>query len=460
MLRFTGSRIQFCDGAVWQELSPGVVSALSVSTPSPNLTKSGPVSFTASYDNVTSDATISLAPADISFSGAGATGCVAAVSAGTSTLSRTITVTGCAGTGSVSLSIAAGTAKSITGNLTGAAGPSAPFQADNSGPAAPTALALGAVPNAYMETPIVTFTAAVDSGGAATASHQARVVKVSDGVVAADWATITSGGKISGISPPLNVATQYRLEVRGTDSLGNVGTAYSSATWTTSDCVSGTQTWGAAGTYTLNVPSGCNVLTVKLWGAGGGTGSAGSSGGSGGYATALLTGVSGKTVTVAVGGGGGCNAGGSNGGANGGTGVGRCGGGGGGATTVSIDGAYVMAAAGGGGASAWSGNGMSQAGASSTTVATWLLNGVVGQNGWGDPYGGCNAGGGGGGGGGNGGNFNSCNDGSTASGSPGGYAGVNLIPVGGTSTALNTSEAQYNGTAGTPTRPGLAYFAW
>ncbi len=226
-----------------------------------------------------------------------------------------------------------------------------------------------------------------------------------------------------------------------------------------SACASGSQTYTASGTYPLTIPTKCGSVTVKLWGAGGGSGSDGPSGGWGAYVTGQLNGVAGKTIEVKVGGAGAVGSGGFNGGASGGSGAAsRVAGGGGGATTLSIDGTYVAAAGGGGGGGAYNDGGHSGS-TDTVSVGSFTLSGGGGSNGSGDQFNGCNAGGGGGGGGGSGGQSGSCNNGNP-DGDEGGGAGKSIIPSGGSATALNTSDANYNGTAGKTAQPGMVHISW
>jgi hypothetical protein len=130
----------------------------------------------------------------------------------------------------VNISVAASTATSTTGDTAPAAGPSTNYSVDNTGPAAPTGIGLGSVPANLTSSPTITYTGAVDSGGSSTASHQVRIIRTSDSAQVIDWTTHTSGNAVTGLTLAYN--TQYSALIRGTDALGNVGTASSANNWT------------------------------------------------------------------------------------------------------------------------------------------------------------------------------------------------------------------------------------
>lgn len=103
---------------------------LAIGTPSPLFGKS---SSSFVWDITYTDATtISLVPANISFTGASA-GCTAAVS-GSDTTTRTVTVTGCTGNGTLAISVASNSAQDSLGNASVAAGPSNTVTVDNTAP--------------------------------------------------------------------------------------------------------------------------------------------------------------------------------------------------------------------------------------------------------------------------------------------------------------------------------------
>tara|TARA_E500000318_G_scaffold67108_1_gene61920 strand:+ start:1023 stop:2423 length:1401 start_codon:yes stop_codon:yes gene_type:complete len=225
-------------------------------------------------------------------------------------------------------------------------------------------------------------------------------------------------------------------------------------------------------TGTLNqttIPAGTTSIDVHLWGgAGGGGGSdAGGPGGTGAaghYVTATsidMTSHVGKTMTVAVGGGGagGSSGGGASGGANGKSIAGYSGGqggdagpqpysgsggGGGGATAVLIDGAPIVVS-GGGGSGAGAGKSSNGTAGINTNTATAESPGTLGENG--KDHTGDGGGAGAGGGGTNGGT--SGDAGSGDNGGTGGRAGSNTA-AGGT---------ENNGSGVTPGGTGVSYYS-
>lgn len=225
----TTKRMEFCNASSWQQFSQGVNASLSIGSPSAAIVAAGSLNYTLTYGSGTDTNTVTLSPADITFSGTGAAGCTAGVSGSGST--RTVTISGCTGTGTVAITVAPNTAQSTTGNSASGAGPSASFQTDNSAPNAPTGISLGSTPSVLTSSPTVTYTAATDVGGSSIANHQVQIMKSSDSSVVAAWATHTSGAAITGLS--LAASTDYFCQVRAIDSLGNVGAAASSSAWTT-----------------------------------------------------------------------------------------------------------------------------------------------------------------------------------------------------------------------------------
>lgn len=230
-IRYNSSskRMEFCNATSWQQFSQGVNVSLVLSGPSTPLVKAGPLTFTATYGSGADTNTITLATGDIVFSGAGAAGCVAAISG--SGLTRTVTVNSCTGTGAVAISVVENTAQSTTGNSAPTAGPSTAFQADNSGPNAVTGFSLGAVPSNLSSTPTLSYTATTDVGAGTVSSYQAQVKRVSDNAVITAWTTHSSGTALStGVTLAPN--TGYYFEVRALDSLGNIGAVATSPSWT------------------------------------------------------------------------------------------------------------------------------------------------------------------------------------------------------------------------------------
>ncbi|KHD88275.1 MAG: hypothetical protein OM95_08955 [Bdellovibrio sp. ArHS] len=227
----TKKKMEYCNGTDWTQISQGVIASLILGAPSSAIVKSGPVTFDVTYGSGVDTGTINLTPAHVTIAGTATAGCsVTGVAGGGTT--RTVTVNGCTGTGSVYITIAPGTANSTTGDAAPAAGPSASYLVDNTGPNAPTSLVLGSVPNNFTNSPTITYTAATDVGGSAIAKHQVQIKKTSDSSIVKAWADHVSGADISGLSLTFN--TNYTVEVRAEDALGNIGDI-ASAAWTTID---------------------------------------------------------------------------------------------------------------------------------------------------------------------------------------------------------------------------------
>lgn len=222
-------RMEFCNGSAWNQISAGTVASVVVGPPSQSLVKSGPVTFLVTYGSATDTATINLTSAGISFSGGDFAGCAVTGVSNTSASTRTVTVDGCTGTGTVAISIAPGTATSTTGDPATAGGPSSPFNADNTGPAAPS-VALGSVPANLSSSPTATYAAPADTGGAGVASYEAQVTRVSDGAVVSAWAAHVPGTAVTGLS--LAPSTAYAVSVRAIDAVGNAGTPSAPQSWT------------------------------------------------------------------------------------------------------------------------------------------------------------------------------------------------------------------------------------
>lgn len=225
----TTKKMEFCNGTSWTQISQGVVASLILGPPSSTIVKSGPVTFDVSYGSGVDTATINLTPAQVTLGGTATAGCSVTGVTGVGIV-RTVTVNGCTGTGTVYITIAQGTANSTTGDAVPAAGPSANYLVDNSGPLVPTNLVLGTVPNNFSNTPTIIYTAAVDVGGSAIAKHQVQIKKTSDGSIVKAWTEHVSGADISGLGLTSN--TSYTIDVRAEDALGNIG-AVASAAWTT-----------------------------------------------------------------------------------------------------------------------------------------------------------------------------------------------------------------------------------
>ncbi len=106
--------------------APGIA----IGAPSAASTTGGPISYTVSY---TGASDVTLAPGNVTLNRTGTANGTVSVT-GTGPDDRTVTISGITGDGTIGISIAAATASDLAGNTAPAAGPSATFLVDNSGP--------------------------------------------------------------------------------------------------------------------------------------------------------------------------------------------------------------------------------------------------------------------------------------------------------------------------------------
>ena len=102
--------------------------------------------------------------------------------------------------------------------------------ADTTGPTAPTAVTLGAVPSNLTNSPTISYTAGVDVGTSTVDHHEVRIERTSDNSTIRDWATHVSGADVGGLSLVTN--TSYTVLVRAVDAVGNLGTVSTPVTFT------------------------------------------------------------------------------------------------------------------------------------------------------------------------------------------------------------------------------------
>lgn len=138
------------------------------------------------------------------------------------------------------------------GNSLGCSVVNVAYVLDSTAPTSPTGITLGAATAATTETPVLSWTAATDSGGTGVASYQVQIYNASN-VAVGSPTTLVSGNIITSLS--LTATATYYVKVRAVDSAGNVG-AYSAASsnWTATgaDNCTGTPAIGtqcADGTY-------------------------------------------------------------------------------------------------------------------------------------------------------------------------------------------------------------------
>lgn len=103
---------------------------ISISAPSTSLTRSGPVSYTITYDGADN---VTLIAANVTVNKTGTANGTVSVS-GSGAAIRTVTINNITGNGTLGISIAAGTASDNSANFAAAAGPSTTFTVDNTPP--------------------------------------------------------------------------------------------------------------------------------------------------------------------------------------------------------------------------------------------------------------------------------------------------------------------------------------
>lgn len=125
--------------------------------------------------------------------------------------------------------------KDLAGNETSCV--NASITHDSTGPNAPTGLSLGSVPNSTNLTPTLSWTAATDNtGGSGVSYYQVQVYKASDNSVVSgcSWTVSSSGSAMTCSDSSLVQSTQYYMQVRAVDNVGNLGTPATSSNWTSS----------------------------------------------------------------------------------------------------------------------------------------------------------------------------------------------------------------------------------
>jgi len=136
--------------------------AVNIGAPSPSSTQNGPVTYTISYDNVS---TITLGTGDITLN-RGTESVNGSVGVSGSGLTRIVTIDSIVGNGELSISIAAGTATNAVGGFAPAAGPSTAVIVDNSAPT----MTIGPPSPAMTNTGAVSFTVTYAGVSAVTLS--------------------------------------------------------------------------------------------------------------------------------------------------------------------------------------------------------------------------------------------------------------------------------------------------
>lgn len=227
----TTKTFEGCNGSEWSSLYTDRENIIILSPPSQSRTKSGPIQFVVTYGNMVDENTIDLED-KITLAGDGITDCVTSVT-GTDK-KRIITVDNCTGTGIVNVTVEEGSAALLlSGEPVPKVGPSLNFSVDSSAPTVPSDLQLGSNPISLTSTPTISYTGSVEVGANQVAGYQVQVVKKTDGDVIRDWTAHING------SPLLNLnfvkGTEYAINVRAMDVLGNTSPAVQSPHWMATD---------------------------------------------------------------------------------------------------------------------------------------------------------------------------------------------------------------------------------
>lgn len=157
---------------------------LSIGAPSTSLTRTGPVTYTVTYDGADS---ILLSSAMVTLHKTGtANGVVTILGSGTAT--RTVEIAGITGTGSLGISIASGSASDLAGNTAGPAGPSATFDVDNM----PPTISISAPSVASTQNDPVSYTVTYGDATSVTLT-EADLLLSTTGTASADVAVTGSG---------------------------------------------------------------------------------------------------------------------------------------------------------------------------------------------------------------------------------------------------------------------------
>jgi len=190
---------------------------LSISTPTKNVTNTGPVSFTVTYS--AADA-VALSESKVHLIKTGTANGTKAVS-GSGNGVRTVTISNITGDGTLKIEILAGSASDAVGNQALAAGPSASFTVDNTKPQPPTPqyASLNSTGSVYVHWSEGGFDGANGSG---VAGYGARRGKVENGSVS--WTQIVEkqGATFLSDAPPAPADGTYIYQARSWDAAGNV----------------------------------------------------------------------------------------------------------------------------------------------------------------------------------------------------------------------------------------------
>ena len=245
--------------------------ALAIGAPSATLTRSGPVTYTATYSDAGSGFNAStLVAGNITLNTTGtATGTIGISGSGNT---RTVTISSITGTGTLGISIAAGTATDVLGNTSLAAGPSAPFAVDNTPPQVTNIAVSPSLVNLANEPAAVVFTVTFSEPVNGFDALSDMVAQVSTGSI-----TFTAGSVVIGGSGTTRTVTLPNVSGNGTlaysvslaannveDAAGNDLASSTTSPVLTVDTTAPTISFDAiSGDYQLNATEDDSGLTIS-----------------------------------------------------------------------------------------------------------------------------------------------------------------------------------------------------
>jgi LPXTG-site transpeptidase (sortase) family protein len=213
---------------------------VTIGAPSVATTTAGPVDFSITISGAN---TINLTAGDVTLNTTGtATGTVSVTNGNTA--NPTVTISGITGDGTIGISIAAGIASDTAGNTSAAAGPSATFTVDNSGPV----VTIGAPSTATTTSGPVNFSITITGG--TTFNLLAANVTLNTTGTATGTVSVTNGNTatptvtISGITGDGTIGISIAAGVAA-DGLGNPSAAAGPSATFTVDNTAPTVTIGA-----------------------------------------------------------------------------------------------------------------------------------------------------------------------------------------------------------------------
>lgn len=220
-------QVVISDGVKWT--TSGVVAdtaapTIAFSPPSAPLTRSGPISYTLTYDDNVLVQGITLTAENVILNKTGDADGTVTVS-GSGMTNRTVTISNITGNGTLSISITPGTAVDSSANMAGAAGPSTELIVDN----APPAIEISAPSVPLTATGPVTFTVTYD--GAASVDLVANDITLEKVGTANGTVSVAGSGPVNRLVTISNITGDGELAISigaGTavDAAGNIAEAY------------------------------------------------------------------------------------------------------------------------------------------------------------------------------------------------------------------------------------------